>query len=296
MTQGSDSKQQVKPGVESQLPLGKLSEYVDTYKPQLLCPIARHLSRNDLGVLGQELPFNGVDIWNAYELSWLNAKGKPVAAMAQFYFPCESASIIESKSFKLYLNSLNQTRFEDLNQLTRTVKSDLSEVAGAAVELKVTVAEHWRAERLGELTGECLDDLDIRVEHYKPEPDLLSCVDHNDAPVQEQLYTHLFRSLCPVTAQPDWASVSIEYQGPAIKRQGLLAYLIAYRQHQGFHEQCVEQIFLDILARCKPSELTVYAHFVRRGGLDINPYRSTSMENFPSLGSPKPPYIRLPRQ
>ena len=265
------------------IPLGREVGYVDTYSPKLLFPIAREQSRNDLGVALGQLPFTGVDIWNAYELSWLNTKGKPQVACAEFRFPCESVSIVESKSFKLYLNSLNQTVFTDQQALQQQRAEDLSACVGATVEVFIRDVASGNA--ISQLEGICLDNLDISMTSYAPEPALLTTGEHNTG---ESLYSHLLRSLCPVTAQPDWASVEICYTGPQINHEGLLKYLIGYRQHQEFHEQCVERIFTDISVRCQPKQLSVKALYTRRGGMDINPFRS----NKPIV----PDNIRLNRQ
>lgn len=252
--------------------LGKDVDYVDQYAPDLLFAIARKTSRDTLAIDKAKLPFQGVDIWNAYELSWLNAKGKPQVACAEFSIPCDSPHIIESKSFKLYLNSFNQTHFDDWLQVAAALEKDLSACAGASVSVllrKVTDP----ALAVVALPGDCLDEIDIEVEHYEAAPALLSA---SGGVVEEQLTSHLLRSLCPVTGQPDWGSLSIQYRGAKIDREGLLAYIIGYRQHQEYHEQCVERIFTDIMRQCAPQQLSVYARYVRRGGLDINPYRSTS--------------------
>lgn len=258
----------------SDLPLGQAVEYADQYSPQLLYSIARQDSRDSLGIVEAQLPFVGVDIWNAYELSWLNEKGKPEVACAEFRFSCESTCIVESKSFKLYLNSLNQTRFASSELVKDALVRDLSQVAGVEVEVSINSLATGTGQPIQVLAGECLDSLDVVVESYSPDPELLT-TRASAGEVSEQLYSHLLRSLCPVTGQPDWGSVVIEYRGAAIDREGLLRYLIGYRQHQEFHEQCVERIFCDIMARCQPAQLSVYARYVRRGGLDINPFRST---------------------
>ncbi len=257
---------------EQGLSLGKTVEYIDQYSPELLYSIGRQEARDSLGIAVDCLPFTGVDIWNAYELSWLNAKGKPEVACAEFRFPCESEAIIESKSFKLYLNSLNQTHFNSIGQLQAILAGDLSHKVGALVDVSITDLEH-QGGAIKTLSGQSLDQQDIEINSYQPEPSLLTADPAKR--VDECLYSHLLRSLCPVTGQPDWGSVVIEYRGPQISHEGLLKYLIGYRSHQAFHEQCVEQIFMDIMARCGPSRLSVYARYVRRGGLDINPYRST---------------------
>ncbi|MCW8884241.1 MAG: NADPH-dependent 7-cyano-7-deazaguanine reductase QueF [Motiliproteus sp.] len=250
-------------------PLGRDTEYVSQYDPSQLCPIPRANNWQDRGYDGA--PFDGVDIWNAYEVSWLNAKGLPQVAVAEFRVPCDTPHIIESKSFKLYLNSYNLTRFDNPEQVQQQMVKDLSACAGGEVEVAIHDLDHPASFTC--LGGECLDHQDIEIEHYQPAPQLLQSQPETE--VSEQLYSHLLKSNCPVTGQPDWASIEIHYHGPVIDRAGLLQYLVSYREHGDFHEQCVEQIFMDLLQQCKPTELTVYARYVRRGGLDINPYRST---------------------
>lgn len=254
--------------------LGKHTEYVSQYDPGLLCPISRAASRQALGLgAGQSLPFRGVDIWTAFELSWLNPHGVPRVAVAEFVFPAGSDAIIESKSFKLYLNSFNQTRFENVEALTRVMEADLMAAAGAPVMVTVMSLAQSAARGVGHFTGVCIDDTEVVIESYHPAPELLSVSDAGDT-VTESLYSDLLKTNCPVTGQPDWASVAIEYRGPRIDRASLLAYLVSFREHQDFHEHCVERIFMDIKARCKPERLSVYARYTRRGGLDINPFRS----------------------
>lgn len=250
-------------------PLGKHTDYPQQYAPELLCPIPRRESRLALGIETETLPFFGEDIWNAYEVSWLDQRGKPVVAQATFRVPAESPAIIESKSLKLYLNSLNQTRLESREELHQYLQRDLSGAAGAPVNV---IINDVAAGALTELPGQCLDSLEIDVEGYEVNPGYLRV---SGPEVEEQLHSHLLRSLCPVTGQPDWASIQVAYKGPAIDHAGLLQYLISYRQHQGFHEQCVEQIYMDIRRRCQPQSLMVKARYLRRGGLDINPCRSS---------------------
>ena len=254
-------------------PLGKETSYVEGYSRELLFPIARQPSRESLGINSDHLPFSGEDVWNAYELSWLNLKGKPEVACAEFRFPCESRALVESKSFKLYLNSLNQTKFKSAALLVKTLKDDLSACVGMPIIVNLMHVEHGLSTESQLLTGTCLDQLDVDVDEYVPDPALLI---QDEQIVEEQVYSHLLRSLCPVTGQPDWGTIIIEYQGKKIKHEGLLKYIIGYRQHQEFHEQCVERIYGDISARCDPGSLSVYARYVRRGGLDINPYRTSS--------------------
>ena len=266
-----------------QSPLGKGTVYVNRYDPELLYPIERDINWKRQGIERTSLPFRGVDIWNAYEVSWLNAKGKPVVALAEFRLPASSTHIIESKSFKLYLNSFNLTRFGSEAEVVKLMQQDLSKAAGGEVEVLITYPQD-RAE-IAQLEGRCIDELDVDIEHYEPAPQLLSAAGEA---VSESLVSHLLKSNCPVTGQPDWASVQVSYQGPKIDERGLLAYLISYREHGDFHEQCVETIFMDIWNHCRPQKLSVYARYVRRGGLDINPFRSSLNE--------RPDNMRLSRQ
>lgn len=262
-------------------PLGKNSENPNQYSPDLLFPISRDENRAKLGIQSQSLPFFGVDIWNAYELSWLNAKGKPQLAIATFMVPANSPNIIESKSWKLYLNSLNNHRFHSNDELIDTLKKDLSKAAGATVTVQLHSPESQSASGMKELSGKLLDRLDLEINpSQKPTSDLLSS-DPSLGLVEETLVTHLLRSNCPVTGQPDWASVLINYVGPTINEEGLLRYLIAFREHQEFHEHCVEKIFVDIKNKCRPSKLSVYARYTRRGGIDINPFRADYNAEWP---------------
>ncbi|NQD91098.1 NADPH-dependent 7-cyano-7-deazaguanine reductase QueF [Pseudomonas sp. CrR25] len=256
-------------------PLGKSSEYIATYTPSLLFPIPRAPKWAELGLTAETLPYRGVDFWNCFELSWLLPSGKPVVAIGEFAIPADSPNIIESKSFKLYLNSLNQSVFADAVELIAVLERDLSTAAGKAVGVRVRSLAEVAAEGVATLPGHCIDDLDVAISNYaQPQPDLLRC----DAGllVEESLHSHLLKSNCPVTGQPDWGSVVVQYRGPALDRASLLAYLVSFRQHADFHEQCVERIFLDVQRLLAPEWLTVYARYVRRGGLDINPYRSTA--------------------
>ncbi|MBG5041087.1 NADPH-dependent 7-cyano-7-deazaguanine reductase QueF [Pseudomonas aeruginosa] len=254
-------------------PLGKTSEYVSSYTPSLLFPISRTAKWAELGLSAETLPYRGVDIWNCYELSWLTPAGKPVVAIGEFSIPADSPNIIESKSFKLYLNSLNQSAFDSREALRAVLQKDLSAAAGAPVGVRLRSLDEVAEEGIGRLPGRCIDELDIAVDGYEqPRPELLRC----DAGriVEEQLYSHLLKSNCPVTGQPDWGTLVVDYQGPALDPASLLAYLVSFRPHQDFHEQCVERIFLDLQRLLQPQALSVYARYVRRGGLDINPYRS----------------------
>lgn len=254
-------------------PLGHQTDYVSTYSPQLLFPIARETSRQLLGI-GTELPFHGVDIWTGYELSWLNSQGKPMVAIAEFFIPCDSEFIVESKSFKLYLNSLNQSVFAGAEELQKILINDLSRVVNAPVSIQLyPVNNAVTLQEIRSLTGDCLDDLPVAINTYQPEPGYLRT--RSEDIVEESLYSHLLKTNCPVTGQPDWASLQITYSGAPIERDGLLKYIVSFRDHQDFHEHCVERIFMDIQERCAPESLTVYARYTRRGGLDINPLRTT---------------------
>ncbi|MDP3844502.1 MAG: NADPH-dependent 7-cyano-7-deazaguanine reductase QueF [Oxalobacteraceae bacterium] len=263
------------PSTPDQSPLGRPAAYLAEYAPALLFPIARQDKRDELGLAqgSGTLPFFGVDIWNAYELSWLNLRGKPQVAIATITVPADSPNIIESKSFKLYLNSFNQTRLAGTDALLHLLQADLSAGFGAPVQIALTLPESFGSLQFGELEGQLLDRLDIEVSDYTPNPGLLKTVP-DTAPVEQTLVSHLLKSNCLVTGQPDWASVQIRYCGAPIDEEGLLRYLIGFRSHNEFHEQCVERIFIDILRRCKPQKLAVYARYTRRGGLDINPWRS----------------------
>ena len=253
-------------------PLGKTAAYRTQYAPELLFPIPRQAKRDELQLTGT-MPFFGVDIWNAYELSWLNMRGKPQVAIATLSVPADSPNIIESKSFKLYLNSFNQTRLVNSDALLALLRDDLSNGFGAPVHIVLTQPDGFGTVRMGELEGLLLDRLDIEIDRYTPSPALLTAA-HDEAPVEETLVSHLLKSNCLVTGQPDWASVQVRYVGPQIDQEGLLRYLIGFREHNEFHEQCVERIFVDILRQCAPQKLAVYARYTRRGGLDINPWRS----------------------
>ena len=259
--------------------LGKVSAYVDQYDPGLLYPIPRAPKRADIGIDGAPI-FFGADLWTAYEISWLNPRGKPQVALAHLTVPAESTHIIESKSLKLYLNSYNNTRFADADEVRQRLRTDLSTAiwhggpVRASIGLKLLSPELFDQEPIHELDGLNLDRLDIDCTRYTPAPELLR-TSEGEVPVSEVLVSNLLKSNCLVTGQPDWASVQIRYTGPQIDQEGLLQYLISFRNHNEFHEQCVERIFMDIWTRCRPTKLTVYARYTRRGGLDINPWRTS---------------------
>lgn len=262
------------------LQLGKASQYTSIYTPSLLDPIPRVGAREQLGVSSPRLPFGGADVWTGYEVSWLNSQGLPQQAIAVFCFPVDSPNIVESKSFKLYLNSFNQTKFNSRAEVLATLESDLKVAAGATVLVVLEGLEQHASAGVQRPTGMCIDQQDITIDHYHPEPSLLRS---GEEFADEHLYSDLLKSNCPVTGQPDWATLMVQYRGPCIDRAGLLAYVVSYREHQDFHENCVERIFLDIMAHCKPESLLVYARYTRRGGLDINPLRYSPGENHDAL-------------
>lgn len=251
--------------------LGRHTPVVQHYSPQLLYPISRATARNALG-FPAPLTFHGIDLWHAYEMSWLDDTGKPVVWVGRFGVPASSPNIVESKSFKLYLNSLNSTRFPSDEAARATIIADISAAAGAAVTLELFPVDAAALAGV-RLPGECLDNLSITPRSGEPSAAQLQI--HPGRIIDEVVYSHLLRSLCPVTGQPDWATVWLHYRGSAIERSSLLQYIIAYREHQEFHEQCVERMFRDISQRCAPKFLHIQAFYTRRGGLDINPFRST---------------------
>ena len=269
--------------------LGKASAYIDQYDASLLFPIPRAGKRAEIGIAGAA-PFFGADMWTAFELSWLNMRGKPQVALAHVTVPCESLNIIESKSFKLYLNSFNNTKFADFDAVRATLRADLFEavwrtagepvVAPASIGVTLLGPELFDREPVHELDGLNLDRLDMECTQYTPAPELLSAT-RDEAPVSEVFVSNLLKSNCLVTGQPDWGSVQISYTGDQIDQGGLLQYLVSFRNHNEFHEQCVERIFMDIWTRCKPLKLSVYARYTRRGGLDINPFRTSHPQALP---------------
>ena len=268
--------------------LGKATRYPDRYDARLLEPLPRAPKRAEIGIAGP-LPFIGADVWTAYELSWLNTRGKPQVALAHITVPCESTHIIESKSFKLYLNGYNAERFASAADVRARLLADVNAAiwhggavqAGAGVQL--VLPEDFGAQRMQELAGLSLDRLDIECDrHDRPAPELLTAA-FDEQPVQEALTSHLLKSNCPVTRQPDWGSVRIAYSGPQIDQAGLLRYLVSFRNHDEFHEQCVERIYTDITRQCRPTRLLVQARYTRRGGLDINPWRASHPQAAPEL-------------
>ena len=268
----------------ARLSLGKVTEYKETYTPELLQAVPRSMNRIELN-LTTELPFNGTDRWNGYELSWLNPKGKPEVAIMRCEVPVTSPNLVESKSFKLYLNSFNQSNFDSIEAVTAALTKDLSQCAGQQVKITLFKPIEFSQMQITSFDALSIDDLDIEVDNYQLEPSNLTV---SSEQVEETLCSDLLKSNCLITNQPDWGSVLIRYQGQQINHEGLLRYLISFRQHNEFHEQCVERIFCDIMTHCKPNKLSVYARYTRRGGLDINPFRS----NFEQIYSE----VRLARQ
>ena len=268
-----NSPQKITISAPDDLSLGKQVDYEFEYNPGLLQGVPRSLSRDTLNLAGSGLPFDGIDTWTGYELSWLNLKGKPNVAILECHVPITSKNLIESKSFKLYLNSFNQTKFASAEDVRQVLQADLSACAGEPVEVKLILPEQFSSLQFQEFNGTLLDSLDVEIDQYSPNTQYLT-VAKSEAGVQETLVSHLLKSNCLITSQPDWASIQVRYEGKAIEHEGLLKYLISFRQHNEFHEQCVERIYNDIMQHCQPDKLTVCARYTRRGGLDINPFRS----------------------
>jgi 7-cyano-7-deazaguanine reductase len=295
------------PNIPIAVPLGKDVAYPKGYDASLLFPMPRLDARLTLGLtslpssattLSSALPFKGFDLWNAYELSWLNPKGLPKVALLRLKVPCTSPNIIESKSLKLYLNSFNQTRFETVHHVFDLLRKDLALAIGAELELELVGPDQFANEKIAEFSGVDLDKLDVEIDCYQPDAAILKLQGDISATVgaeetagvvertsiSEKVFSRLLKSNCPVTDQPDWACVQIEYTGPVINHASLLKYIVSYRLHNGFHEHCVEKIFVDILKQCSPTSLSVYARYTRRGGLDINPWRATFDVKPPAIG------------
>ena len=256
--------------------------------PELPEGIARSRARALLRV-ADELPFRGEDVWTGYEFSWLNETGKPVVAGLRVRVPCTSPNLVESKSLKFYLNGFAELRFDSREDVVEALENDLTGVIGASPVLEVL--ELGRLEGVSRMPGESLDALQVVVTDYELNPELLTLAEGAEsgqgAPAAGRVaaawHTNLFRSLCPNTGQPDWASLMVEYTGLPIDPRGLLRYLVSYRRHAAFQEDTVERIFVDIMERCRPDELTVHGRFLRRGGLDINPFRSTHADAAPEM-------------
>ena len=254
-------------------PLGKATDYPDRYDASLLFGVSRAPQRAALGIEGN-LPFSGWDVWNAYEITWLDLQGRPRLAIGEFRVSAESPAMVESKSLKLYLGSFAQEPLASATALGERIATDLRRVCGDEVAVALTLGATFEAavpSRVTSIRSESIDETDVTIDASHPDPALLA---HAEAPADESLCSSLFRSTCPVTGQPDYADVFIRYRGPRIDRAGLLRYLVSFRRHAAFHEACVERIFVDIAKRCRPERLSVYARFMRRGGIDINPFRS----------------------
>ena len=264
------------------LTLGKTTDYHDTYDASLLQGVPRSLNRDPLGLSADALPFVGGDIWTLYELSWLNARGLPQVAVGHVELDYASVNLVESKSFKLYLNSFNQTRFDSWDDVQRTLERDLSACAQGNVTVALYRLNELEGQPIAHFHGACIDDQDIEIDNYEFSTDYLENATDGKV-VEETLVSHLLKSNCLITHQPDWGSVQIQYRGPKIDREKLLRYLVSFRHHNEFHEQCVERIFNDIQRFCQPEKLSVYARYTRRGGLDINPWR-TNTDFAPAIG------------
>ena len=256
------------------------------YTPSLLESIPRQKQRQTLGIAEGTLPFKGQDIWNAYEFTWLNQTGKPEVAVLQLRVPSESSHLIESKSLKLYLGSFSNTAFADRAEVLRALESDLTLATQAPVGVVLCAPDQVQQQGIGQLIGTNLDLQDIEINEYLWNPALL--VLESAVARRESVYTHLFKSLCPMTGQPDFASILVQYNGNSISHEGLLRYLVSFREHAEFAEQVTERIFVDIMNRCAPERLAVSARYTRRGGIDINAYRS--------LDGEPPAEVRLWRQ
>lgn len=278
------TRQSMKTEKSGHNPLGKEVLHSQSYHPGHLYPVPRAEGRNEIG-LGNKLPFRGSDIWNAYEISWLNKLGRPEIAIGQFVFPGDSPNLIESKSLKLYLNSLNLEHYDSVAAVRTTIAKDLTDKAGRPVVVVLYQVDDFAIASIAEPPGQCLDNLEIEVPDYRLDPSTLSTLPEK---AEETLHSNLLRTNCPVTGQPDWGTVVIRYRGPRLDPTGLLKYIVSYREHTGFHENCVERIFCDILKRSNPEQLFVQAQFTRRGGLDINPWRANYDVN--------PEFVRFVRQ
>ncbi len=272
---------------QSQSLLGKTVAYPERYNPDILHGIDRATGRESFDTSTLTLPFFGADKWTGYELCWLDQNGKPNVGIVEIVVPCNSPKMVESKSLKLYLHSLNEKKFDSHTEVRTTIAIDLKRIVGAEVVVDIFSIDQYAEKGLHKLAGICLDDLELAITASEPNHELLSVIEGNVS-VNENVYSHLLRSNCPVTGQPDWASVQVNYRGRAISHQSLLSYLVSFRRHDAFHEHCAEKIFADIRRQCKPDSLTVITRYTRRGGIDINPWRSTE--------SDVPRSLRLSRQ
>ncbi|MCJ8320842.1 MAG: NADPH-dependent 7-cyano-7-deazaguanine reductase QueF [Colwellia sp.] len=268
----------------TQLTLGKETTYTSKYNADLLQAVPRSLNRDDLELQSNNLPFKGEDVWYGYELSWLNTQGKPIVAVAEFRFPCASPNLVESKSFKLYLNSFNQSKFTSWQQVEEILVKDLSMTSGSPAQVRLFKVDKALPLEIADINANCIDDLDVVIKNYDYDNLLLKGLQNsNNEMIEENLVSHLLKSNCLITNQPDWASIFIKYKGAKINHQVLLEYIISFRQHNEFHEQCVERIFIDLSEYGSFEELTIFARYTRRGGLDINPFRSSTLHTAPNL-------------
>lgn len=262
------------------LNLGQATAYPEHYDASLLQAVPRLLNRSPIGIAEkQTLPFQGTDYWTGYELSWLQENGLPQVAIGYFEVPASSPNLIESKSFKLYLNSFNASRWPNWSAVEQTIAGDLSKCAGAPVQVRLLPLQAEQ-HQVFDCQGNSIDDPAVTINTYDYNPELLQAASHEI--VTERLYTDLLKSNCLITNQPDWGSLFIHYQGQAIDHASLLRYIVSFRNHNEFHEQCVERIFMDLSQRFAIEKLSVYARYTRRGGLDINPFRS-NFEAAPSM-------------
>ena len=266
----------------SGLTLGKSTDYRDIYDASLLQPVPRSLNRDPLGISADDLPFHGADIWTLYELSWLNSNGLPQVAVGHVSIDSTSVNLVESKSFKLYLNSFNQSRFASWDEVQNTLAQDLRHCAQGNVKVQLYRIQNIEGQAIAAFDGVCIDDQPINIDNYEFDAAYLDGA-AGEQQVEETLVSHILKSNCLITHQPDWGSVQIRYRGPQIDREKLLRYLVSFRHHNEFHEQCVERIFSDIMRFCQPQTLSVYARYTRRGGLDINPWRS-NCDFTPAIG------------
>ncbi len=262
--------------------LGTKTHYVQTYSPDLLEKFPRTIKREAIGIHPGSLPFRGYDLWTAWEISWINGKGKPVVAIGEFTIPATTPELIESKSFKLYLNSFNQSSFQTVEEVSRIMENDLSQAAGQQIKVTLYPGLQGYDPEIGQPDGICLDEMDIAIDQYNFDSSLLeAAVTQDQEKTCEALYSNLLKSNCPVTNQPDWGTIFIRYQGCKIDHEKLLRYLISFRTRNEFHEQCVERVYCNIMRYCRPDKLTVFARYTRRGGLDINPFRSNYEDTIP---------------
>lgn len=267
------------------LPLGQQLLASSEYDPEQLRSVSRKIGRKNIGISdNSSLPFMGEDVWNCWELSWLNSQGKPAIAVAEIRVPAGTSNMVESKSLKLYLNSFSMTRVGSADSLREIIARDIGRIVEEHVSVQLILPEAFGKLRIIEPEGICIDRQKIMITEFSINPNLLAV---EKSRVSETLYSRLIRTNCPVTGQPDWATVCLTYSGPRIRPDSLLRYFVSFRQHKGFHESCVETMFCHILQKCQPESLTISARFTRRGGIDINPFRSTESSSSPNFRDPR---------